>query len=105
MGAIGIDVVPETSSSSQNDELISFRVCGEDITRLMFLGIIGNFVSTTGNAELAPKSASRTLASVVVDVYTGELVVLHSFGALRTYFLETMLVVSILAIAKLGLIR
>lgn len=83
-------------------EEMQFKICGKDVPRLLLLGIIGNFV--TSPAETTGGS-SEPLASVVIDVYTGKMTLVHSFNALRSYFLETLLIISILAIAKLSLVR
>lgn len=41
----------------------------------------------------------------MVDVYTGKLALVHSFSSMKTYFLETIVVVSTLAIAKLSIVQ
>lgn len=63
---------------------------------------MGNFVSATSASS---SSSGSTLPSVVVDVYTGRLQVVSSFSSLRAYFLETLLIISVVAIARLSLLR
>ena len=68
------------------------------------LAVLGNFVSTPADPKYSSQSASSTLATVVID-YTGSLVVVHSFATMRTYFLESLLFISIIAIARLSIVK
>lgn len=74
--------------------------------RIFLLGVVGNFVTSPSDPKISSsQSSSEPIASIVMDVYTGRLALVHPFSAIRTYFLETMLIVSILAIAKLSLVQ
>lgn len=91
--------VEELSPAGESD-MMTFQVCGIDMVKIFMLGIVGNFVTSDKKDE-----ASNGLAKVVIDVYTGRLTLVNSFSVVRSYFLETMLIISILAIAKLTIIR
>lgn len=41
----------------------------------------------------------------MIDVYTNRLSLVNSYNIVRSYFLETLLVVSIIAIGRLALVR
>jgi hypothetical protein len=79
-------------------------ICGENMTRILMLAVVGNFVSSPIDPNYSSQTSAETLATVVVD-YTGSLVVVHSFATMRTYFLESLLFISILAIARLSLVK
>jgi hypothetical protein len=80
------------------------EICGHNMTRILMLAVLGNFVSTPSDPKYGAQSSADTLATVVVD-YTGSLVVVHSFATMRTYFLECLLFISIIAIARLSLVK
>lgn len=84
------------------DNGTSLVVCEDDLLRIGMLAVLGNFVSTPMDQEV---QVPGTIATVVVDVYTGALVVIPPYNVLREYFLETLLVISVLAIARLSLVR
>ena len=90
---------------TQAPGFVRLEVCNEDIIRLLLLGILGNFVTSPTDPNLSSQSSSEFLASVVVDVYTGKLVLVNSYNLIRSYFLETLLIISIIAIARLALVR
>ena len=66
------------------------EICGHNMTRILMLAVLGNFVSTPADPKYGSQSSVDTLATVVVD-YTGSLVVVHLFATMRTYFLESLL--------------
>ena len=80
------------------------EICGHNMTRILMLAVLGNFVSSPTDPKYGSQSSADTLATVVVD-YTGSLVVVHSFATMRTYFLESLLFISIIAIARLSLVK
>jgi hypothetical protein len=92
--------VEELSLAGESD-MMTFQVCGIDMVKIFMLGIVGNFVTSTKKDE----ASQNGLAKVVIDVYTGRLTLVNSFSVVRSYFLETMLIISILAVAKLTIIR
>jgi hypothetical protein len=94
--------VEELSPAGESD-MMTFQVCGIDMVKIFMLGIIGNFVTSTKKG--ADEASQNGLAKVVIDVYTGRLTLVNSFSVVRSYFLETMLIISILAVAKLTIIR
>ena len=80
--------------------------------RIALLAVVGNFVSPAPRGpSVAPGSVGglgkpgASLPTVVVDVDTGRLQVVSSMSSLRAYFLEAMLVVSVLAIARLSMVQ
>jgi hypothetical protein len=79
-------------------------ICGQNMTRILMLAVLGNFVSSPVDPKYSSQSSEETLATVVVD-YTGSLVVVHSFATMRTYFLESLLFISIIAIGRLSLVK
>jgi hypothetical protein len=79
-------------------------ICGSNMTRILMLAVLGNFVSSPVDPKYSSQSSEETLATVVVD-YTGSLVVVHSFATMRTYFLELLLFISIVSIARLSLVK
>jgi hypothetical protein len=80
------------------------EICGQDMPRILMLAVLGNFVSSPSDPKYSSQSTEETLATVVVD-YTGSLVVVHSFATMRTYFLESLLFISIIAMARLSLVK
>lgn len=98
---MGVARIPDP----QDAEHITFQICTENVARILFFAVKGNFVTSPSDPTLAPHTDSETLASVVIDVYTNQLKLVNSISTIRTYFLETLLVLSIVAIARLGLVR
>lgn len=85
-----------------DDNVTSMVVCEGDLLRLGMLAVLGNFVTGPEDGRLGSPGST---AAVVVDVYTGALVVTPSYSVTREYFLEALLVLSVLAIARLTLVR
>lgn len=69
-----------------------------DLLRVAMLAALGNFVN-------APGDHPGEIATVAVDVYSGRIVVVPPYSALRESFLETLLVISVLVIARLTFVR
>ena len=70
------------------------------------MGVIGNFVTDPSDPELLAEShGNKALASIMIDVHTGRLTLVNSFNVLRSYFLETLLIVSVIVIVRLSLVR
>jgi hypothetical protein len=124
MRAVGVLLEPPppgpVASASEQPEAqnatlpMVFRMCGDSVGRLMLLGVVGNFVtspssssssSSGGGAASSQPASSDTMPSVVIDAYTGRLEMVGSLSVMRAYFLETMLIISILAIARLALVH
>jgi hypothetical protein len=80
------------------------EICGGNMTHILMLAVLGNFVSSPIDPKYSSQSTAETFATVVVD-YTGSLVIVHSFATMRTYFLESLLFISIIAIARLSLVK
>jgi hypothetical protein len=80
------------------------EICGSNMTKILMLAVLGNFVSSPVDPKYSSQSSEETLATVVVD-YSGSLVVVHSFATMRTYFLESLLFISIISIARLSLVK
>jgi hypothetical protein len=71
------------------------HVCTSSLMNLYMLAAVGNFATHGDEAMI------NSLPSVVVDAYTGKLATLRSYADTRTIFLETLLVVCIIAIARI----
>lgn len=109
MYAVGISV-NETASAASNGmyEGDVLQICGQDVVDLILLGIVGNFVTNPSDPQLSSSSAasaSTTVPSVVIDTYTGRLVVNMPYDAVRGYFIEALLVISIIVITRLSFVR
>jgi hypothetical protein len=100
MSAIG--AVQDNNQSVAVEHTV--RICGQNMTRILMLAVLGNFVSSPADPKYNSQSSAETLATVVVD-YSGSLVVVHSFATMRTYFLESLLFISIIAMARLSLVK
>lgn len=86
---------------------------------LLLLASVGNFVaSTPGERRSQQRAASsgagggsgssiadRAMPSVVVDAYTGQLVMHAPYDAVRGYFVAGLLVISIIVISRLTFVR
>lgn len=80
----------------------AITLCEGDVLRLCMLAALGNFVTAPEDPEIGRPG---TVATVVLDVYTRRLVVVTPYTSLRAYFLETLLVLSIVAVARLAMVR
>lgn len=101
MRAVGAEVVGASGGGG-----VAFRVCGAgNATRLALLAVVGNFVSPAADQLDTGGVGGRRLPTVVVDARTGQLDLVGSLSAMRAYFLEAMLVISILAIARLSMVQ
>ena len=94
----------DPSTSTRREGSHTVEICGHDMTRILMLAVLGNFVTTPVDPNYNSESSVNTLATVVVD-YTGNLIIVNSFATMRTYFLETLLFVSIVAIARLSMVK
>ena len=95
--------VNETASKNDGDSSQDvLQICGQDVVDLLLLAVAGNFVSSPGDPNLSPQSSLRSMPSVVIDTYTGELVMHTPYDAVRGYFVEALLVISILVISRPG---
>jgi hypothetical protein len=103
MTSVGATKV-STNRHSYDNVGHTVEICGYNMTRILMLAVLGNFVSNPKDPKYGSQSAADTMATVVVD-YTGSLVIVHAFATMRTYFLETLLFISIVAIARLSLIK
>jgi hypothetical protein len=94
------------SSTKDNSTTIghTVEICGVDMAHILMLAVLGNFVTSPDDPKYNSQTSAETVATVVVD-YTGSLVVVHSFATMRTYFLESLLFISILAIVRLSLVK
>lgn len=102
--AVGVEM--EDVVDVGNDK-VDIKVASGQVVEVLLLAIMGNFVSRSSDADKGSlqSSASDTLPRVVVDVYTGKLQLVSSFSTLRAYFLETLLIISVISIARLSLVR
>lgn len=97
--------VNETASLSPSSSGDVIQICGRDVVDLLLLAVVGNFVSTPDDPNLSPQSSMRSMPTVVIDTYTGELVMHTPYDAVRGYFVEALLVISILVISRLTFVR
>lgn len=77
----------------------------QDVVDLLLLATVGNFVASPDDPDLSPQSSMRSMPSVVIDTYTGELVMHTPYDAVRGYFVEALLVISIVVISRLTFVR
>lgn len=89
----------------EEDNKLSFTICPDDIGNLMFLAVIGNFVTSPLDADMSSTSSMPGLASVVIDVYTGAITLVAPYNMMRAYFMETLLVISVMAIARISFVK
>ena len=99
------------------DRITTLVVCQDRIVRALLLGVVGNFATNPSDPDLLSSSASAgagggggggaadSLATIVVDVYSGKLAFINPYNSIRSYFLETLLVLSLIGMAKLSLVR
>ena len=81
------------------------QICGNDALNLLLLAVVGNFVSGPGDPAISSQSSLETMPSVAIDAYTGQLVMHTPYDAVRGYFVEALLVLSIIAISRLTFVR
>lgn len=77
-------------------------VCENDLLKVLMLSSLGNFVNRPQDAEIGRPGS---IATVVFDVYTGRLVVVTPYSIMRSYFLETLLIISVIALTRLSMVR
>lgn len=85
MYAVGISINQSASAASngmyEGDVL---QICGQDVVDLILLGVVGNFVTNPSDPSLsASAGTASTVPSVVVDTYTGRLMVRMPYDAVR----------------------
>lgn len=81
------------------------KICGKDVVNLLLLAAVGNFVAGPSDANISPQSSMKSMPSVVIDAYTGQLVMHTPYDAVRGYFVEALLVISIIVISRLTFVR
>jgi hypothetical protein len=85
------------------EEALEMTVCQEELLHVYMLATLGNLISVPTGA--APTQGVGGLGVVVVDSFTGKLSVVRPYESLRSTFLETLLVISIVAIIRLSMVR
>lgn len=105
MYAVGISV-NETASAASNGmyEGDILQICGQDVIDLILLAVVGNFVTNPSDPAITSSTYSA-VPSIVVDTYTGKLVVRMPYDAVRSYFIEALLIISIIVITRLSFVR
>jgi hypothetical protein len=68
---------------------------------MMLLAAVGNLVSRAGDPNESPQSSMQSMPTVVIDAYTGRLAMRTLYNAVRGYFVEALLVISIIVISRL----
>jgi hypothetical protein len=101
MSNIGID----TQRYTAGDPDVAFKVCDNDLIQIFLFAVIGNFITNPLDPDFSVQSSASNLASIVIDVYTGQLVIVNSYSAIRPLFLEALLVLCIIIIARLTFVR
>ena len=66
---------------------------------------MGNFVASPSDLNISPQSSMQSMPSVVIDTYTGELVMHTPYDSVRGYFVEALLFISIIVISRLTFVR
>lgn len=102
--SVGVYVNRSASSNgaSEGDVL---QICGNDVLNVLLLAAVGNFVASPGDPNISPQSSMKSMPSVVIDAYTGQLVMHTPYDAVRGYFVEALLVISIIVISRLTFVR
>jgi hypothetical protein len=77
----------------------------QDVVNMLLLAAVGNFVAGPGDTNISPQSSMKSMPSVVIDAYTGQLVMHTPYDAVRGYFVEALLVISIIVISRLTFVR
>lgn len=101
MRNVGATVYPDRDLPTA----FTIEMCGADLLRNALLAVVGNYVSNPGDVELSPVSSTQAVPVVVVDTYTGGLMTHVAYSGVRGYFVEALLVVSIIVIARLTFVR
>jgi hypothetical protein len=94
--------VNKTDTTAHGDVL---QICGKDVVDMLLLAVVGNFVASPGDPNISPQSSMKSMPSVVIDAYTGQLVMHTPYDAVRGYFVEALLVISIIVISRLTFVR
>ena len=109
MYSVGVTVNDTLSAASTGKyEGDVLQICGSDVVDLLLLGIVGNFVTNPSDPQLSLQSGTSTAStvpSVVVDTFSGKLVMRMPYDAVRGYFIEALLVISIIVITRLSFVR
>ncbi len=103
LGSVGVYVNKSDSSSSPFGDVL--QICGKDVVDMLLLAVVGNFVAGPGDPNISPQSSMKSMPSVVIDAYTGQLVMHTPYDAVRGYFVEALLVISIIVISRLTFVR
>lgn len=90
--------------TAQEDEM-TMKVCDKDNLDILLLAVLGKFVTNPGEPSTAQSSSANAVPSIVVDTYTGKLAVHMPYDAVRGYFVEALLVISIIVITRLSFVR
>lgn len=101
LGNVGVTVVPGSTAQSA----FAIQICDKHVLRNVLLSVVGNFVLSPGDPEASPSSSTQAPPTVVVDPYTWDLMTHVSYSGVRGYFVEALLVVSIVVIARLTFVR
>lgn len=99
-----MESIPVAVTADSDDAMI-MKVCGKDNLDILLLAVLGKFVTNPGEASTAQSSSANAVPSIVVDTYTGKLAVHMPYDAVRGYFVEALLVISILVITRLSFVR
>ena len=95
------ELVSYTNSIMQNVGIGSrnsparFHVCESNLMNVYMLAAVGNFAAKRDSNTNTP------FPHIVVDAYTGKIAVATSYADVRTMFLETLLVICIITIARI----
>lgn len=86
-------------SSSLSGNTIAMNACGKDAMDILLLAAVGNLVSNP--SDMNPVGTP----TIVMDAYTGKLAVYMPYDTVRGYFVEALLIISILVITRLSFVR
>jgi hypothetical protein len=73
--------------------------------KIMMLAVAGNYVTTPKDPVLSSTSSMLSVPIVVVDTYTGNMMMHIPYSGVRGYFVEALLLISIVVIARLTFVR
>ena len=101
MGGIGIS----HNDSHVNGDFYTKWVCPEEIPRIFMLATLGNFLTSPSDSKVWEGISSSHTPPVIVIDRSGKLTISNSFAQTRSMYLEALLLISVVAIARLSILK
>lgn len=100
-----LGVTAEKTLTVSGVKIYSLVLCREDIPKIMLQAVLGNLIPRPGeDRDWGGVSSAPTLPVVVVD-HEGKLVIQTPFSALRSIYLEVLVLISVLVIIRLTVLH